>query len=731
MSDPVASTNPLVLFRSALAFPKEILESLETICGIYHIDKYDSPIDKIKWIREFSGVLPLSHMPKGTNNPIGKLGLKVEAAGKMRVFAMVDPWTQWILAPLHKGIFHVLERIPQDGTFQQTKPLKAAFEGMAKPLFSMDLSAATDRLPIRIQKPLIASLFGMSQMESDAWVNILVGRKYNLSAKMNNLTGNKYLNGLTYSVGQPMGALSSWAMLAFTHHFIVQSAAWETGVAPKGSWFPDYAILGDDIVIFNAKVAKAYHRLIVALGVECNLAKSICSPKGTALEFAKKTIYRGTDVSPISLKGYYAALESVPALVEFGKTYHLTLSQLLKVAGFGYKVLGGLTQTLKKQNTKIQYVIFGLMTMNPISLQESFFNIVYFRNKADVLKAYLLFVSQWCNTVVDKMIEELDTLYTFDPVAPKGLKYLWRPLFDDVYGKYIEKMFVLRQTFVEEIGNKKAELDDFIKYDVNHYTKKGLPIQCEPIILDEVSSLLFETMRSYSRVVSMPVSLLNSQHSTVSSFSFGKGAPSLYFKHKTFIELLHGKDHPMREASFLPLGRLILPLIRRKGVGRLLTLTKLQVVRKLIFSTSIVCTLASTVSLAVLVLGPTKVLIFLGSFISSLAAVSSTVAGIPGLEYVFNVIEKIALIVIFLSGIVILSKWDTFHTGMLILKEQLEDGMSFLDYLFEVIKLTHHITLSLLAEYGGSFMDIVTHGSLWTGYSFGILGSMLLYYILK
>lgn len=25
-----------------------------------------------------------------------------------------------------------------------------------------------------------------------------------------------------YAVGQPMGALSSWAMLALTHHFIVQ-----------------------------------------------------------------------------------------------------------------------------------------------------------------------------------------------------------------------------------------------------------------------------------------------------------------------------------------------------------------------------------------------------------------------------------------------------------------------------------------------------------------------------
>jgi hypothetical protein len=27
-----------------------------------------------------------------------------------------------------------------------------------------------------------------------------------------------------YSVGQPMGAYSSWAMLAITHHYIVQQA---------------------------------------------------------------------------------------------------------------------------------------------------------------------------------------------------------------------------------------------------------------------------------------------------------------------------------------------------------------------------------------------------------------------------------------------------------------------------------------------------------------------------
>lgn len=51
---------------------------------------------------------------------------------------------------------------------------------------------------------------------------------------------------LRYSVGQPMGALSSWAMLALTHHAIVKIASYKAGYR-RG--FDLYAILGDDITI--------------------------------------------------------------------------------------------------------------------------------------------------------------------------------------------------------------------------------------------------------------------------------------------------------------------------------------------------------------------------------------------------------------------------------------------------------------------------------------------------
>lgn len=54
---------------------------------------------------------------------LGRLGLKEEAAGKVRVFAMVDPFTNWLLRPLHKLIFNYLRKIDQDGTFDQIAPI--------------------------------------------------------------------------------------------------------------------------------------------------------------------------------------------------------------------------------------------------------------------------------------------------------------------------------------------------------------------------------------------------------------------------------------------------------------------------------------------------------------------------------------------------------------------------------------------------------------------------------
>lgn len=90
-----------------------------------------------------------------------------------------------------------------------------------------------------------------------------------------------------------MGALSSWAMLALTHHILVRIAALRVGMRN----FEDYAILGDDIVIYNDKVAKSYYNLLTSLGVSINLSKSVESYDFA--EFAKVWKGPGVNITPI------------------------------------------------------------------------------------------------------------------------------------------------------------------------------------------------------------------------------------------------------------------------------------------------------------------------------------------------------------------------------------------------------------------------------------------------
>lgn len=97
---------------------------------------------------------------------LGRLSLKEEGAGKVRVFAIADAITQSVLCPLHKWVFNVLRRLPMDGTFDQLGPLKLLQQKLregqlvGQTIYSYDLSAATDRLPIRVQRDILALLFG-------------------------------------------------------------------------------------------------------------------------------------------------------------------------------------------------------------------------------------------------------------------------------------------------------------------------------------------------------------------------------------------------------------------------------------------------------------------------------------------------------------------------------------------------------------------------------------------
>lgn len=282
---------------------------------------------------------------------LGKLGFK-EEPGKIRVFAMVDILTQTILYPLHKWIFGRLRPLDTDGTFDQIAPIERLIKRMNEVkrtwIASYDLSAATDRLPLVLQQELLSQVMG--ERLSFLWGVLLVGRAYRLPriAKSYNLG----YTSVRYAVGQPMGAYSSWAMLAMTHHAIVQLAAHRAYPREKG-WFIWYLVLGDDVVIADRAVAREYLRIMKEIGVEIGLAKCLIS-NTTSLEFAKRTYVRGMDCSPISLDEALVALVHLGSLEELVRKQLkygvLRLASIGRFAGFGYKTLGRLPVSFALNN---------------------------------------------------------------------------------------------------------------------------------------------------------------------------------------------------------------------------------------------------------------------------------------------------------------------------------------------------------------------------------------------
>jgi len=128
---------------------------------------------------------------------LGKLGIVLDQAGKARIIAICSYWLQLVLKPLHNALFSRLRLIVTDGTFDQHAPLDRLvklYDGKHK--FScFDLSAATDRLPIRVQRDILN--IAVYKGFGDLWASLL------------DISWLYKGNYVKYSVGQPMGAYSS------------------------------------------------------------------------------------------------------------------------------------------------------------------------------------------------------------------------------------------------------------------------------------------------------------------------------------------------------------------------------------------------------------------------------------------------------------------------------------------------------------------------------------------
>jgi len=244
-----------------------------------------------------------------------------DSEGKSRVVAILDYWSQTALKPLHSYLFRILEKIPQDVTFDQGSFVNKTLKWDRKEeWFSVDLSKATDRFPIKLISQVLRG--ALTDKYVDAWERIMVGYKFH----------NRLGDDVSYAVGNPMGAYSSWGSFALSHHFVMYRVARELG--RPWSALP-YVVLGDDVLIGDHRVGQKYLTLIKELGLDVSpdktyVSKSIC-------EFAKRYLREGREITPFPISSVSESVE-VPVLV----------SSLLGETRKGYFPVDGIPVAVKR-----------------------------------------------------------------------------------------------------------------------------------------------------------------------------------------------------------------------------------------------------------------------------------------------------------------------------------------------------------------------------------------------
>nr|WKR37717.1 putative RNA-dependent RNA polymerase [Leptosphaeria biglobosa mitovirus 1] len=259
---------------SVASHNENTLEYIRTITGEFFTEIYNY-YTKI--------VLDYNHLIDNNKKILGKLSVVHDPELKERVIAMVDYTTQFTLKPIHNQLLNLLSKLDCDRTFTQDPFHNWQYN--SENFHSLDLSAATDRFPIDLQEKLLSYIYDDKNF-ANSWRNLLVDRDFIFEQK-----------SVKYSVGQPMGAYTSWAAFTLTHHLVVHWAAKLCGL----DHFNQYIILGDDIVIKNNKVANKYITIMTRLGVDISQPKTHIS-KDT-YEFAKRWIQKGREISGLSLKG--------------------------------------------------------------------------------------------------------------------------------------------------------------------------------------------------------------------------------------------------------------------------------------------------------------------------------------------------------------------------------------------------------------------------------------------
>lgn len=318
--------------------------------------QHESP-NKVQTVAHLKDVSGLSQRSVDSMLMYKTIGIP-DKGPKVRTITMGNYYLQYILKPMHDCIMSTLKATPEDGTYRQDHAAQTvkSWTEQGKQPWCFDLSAATDRFPIKIQ---FLTLLSLNFKGSRQW--------YGLLNKVNSYAPQLDTN-FKFSVGQPMGIYTSWPVFALTHHLLVRYAFNIAGT----DFRYNYYIIGDDISILCPRAAVKYRELILALGISISQAKSI-TPSNMfvkdrcSAELAKRYFRNGKEISPVrpfeidSLKGkgWPLILETIPNLIKrWGlKDINVLMSPSQYCANHSY--LSMCDQTHRKKLALVSLCPFG------------------------------------------------------------------------------------------------------------------------------------------------------------------------------------------------------------------------------------------------------------------------------------------------------------------------------------------------------------------------------------
>jgi len=194
---------------------------------------------------------------------VGKITILQEAGCKARVVAQPNAWCQMAFAPLHDIVSTINAQLPGSHVVNQVDGIHKIIAHLGKggKAYSIDLSAATDRLPRKLQCRILESMGLKDYAEG-------------LEKVSRNLWDFPGTDGVSYKVGQPMGLRGSFPLLNFTNWLIARSACTRCNREWDRNFNADFVVVGDDIVFFDEAPAEEYRRMMHSLGVEISSDKS-------------------------------------------------------------------------------------------------------------------------------------------------------------------------------------------------------------------------------------------------------------------------------------------------------------------------------------------------------------------------------------------------------------------------------------------------------------------------